>query len=41
MPVDHYLVFYIPRESAREVVVMRVLYAARDIPKQLTINKES
>lgn len=35
MPVDHYLVFYIPDKSARTVTVIRVLYAGRDIDNQL------
>ncbi len=35
MPVDHYLVFYIPNEEASLVTVIRVMYAGRDVDAQL------
>ena len=35
MPVDNYLVFYIPNHRELTVKVMRVMYGGRDIPKQL------
>ena len=35
MPVDHYLVFYIPKQEERTVTVMRILYAGREIDRQL------
>ncbi len=35
MPVDHYLVFYIPSREDRTVTVLRVLYGGRDIDSQL------
>lgn len=35
MPVDHYLVFYIPEQEERTVTVMRILYAGREIDRQL------
>ncbi len=35
MPVDNYLVFYIPDRDAGIVTVIRVMYAGRDIDSQL------
>lgn len=35
MPVDNYLVFYIPDHEARTVTVLRVMYGGRDIDAQL------
>lgn len=35
MPVDNYLVFYIPNHSDKTVTVLRVFYGGRDIAKQL------
>lgn len=35
MPVDHYLVFYVPDEEAALVTVIRVMYAGRDADAQL------
>ena len=35
MPVDNYLVFYIPNKDAGIVTVIRVMYAGRDVDKQL------
>ena len=35
MPVDNYLVFYIPDEDAGIVTVIRVMYAGRDVDSQL------
>ena len=35
MPVDNYLVFYIPNHEEHTVKVMRVMYGGRDIAKQL------
>ena len=34
MPVDNYLVFYIPDEVAAIVTVIRVMYAGRDMDAQ-------
>ena len=36
MPVDNYLVFYIPDKDAGIVTVIRVMYAGRDIDSQLS-----
>ncbi len=36
MPVDNYIVFYIPDDEARTVTVMRVMYNGRDVDKQLS-----
>ena len=35
MPVDNYLVFYIPDHDKYTVTVMRVMYGGRDIDRQL------
>lgn len=35
MPVDHYLVFYVPNHDDATVTVLRVLYGGRDIAGQL------
>lgn len=38
MPVDNYLVFYIPDRAAGIVTVIRVMYAGRDADSQLKEN---
>ncbi len=35
MPVDNYLVFYIPKKDVQEIAVMRIIYGGRDLLKQL------
>ncbi len=35
MPVDNYLVFYIPDHNSGAVTVMRIMYGGRDIDRQL------
>ena len=35
MPVDNYLVFYIPNKDTGVVTVIRVMYAGRDVDNQL------
>ena len=35
MPVDNYLVFYVPRHDDTTVTVMRIMYGGRDIDRQL------
>ena len=35
MPVDHYLVFYIPKHESCIVTVIRILYGGRDTAAQL------
>lgn len=35
MPVDNYLVFYIPDKETRIVTVIRVMFAGRDVDSQL------
>lgn len=35
MPVDNYLVFYIPNLSVGTVTVLRIMYGGRDIDRQL------
>lgn len=37
MPVDNYLVFYIPDREAGIVAVTRVMYAGREIDSQLDV----
>jgi toxin ParE1/3/4 len=35
LPVDSYLVFYLPVEARKTVVVIRIMYGGRDIDAQL------
>lgn len=35
MPVDNYVVFYIPDEDTKTVTVVRVMYNGRDVDTQL------
>lgn len=35
MPVDNYLVFYIPNRSTAEVHIIRIMYSGRDTDTQL------
>ncbi len=35
MPVDHYLVLYIPHRGEKRVTVLRVMYGRRDLDAQL------
>ncbi len=35
MPVDNYLIFYIPYPSTKTVEVIRVMYGGRDVDTQL------
>ena len=35
MPVDNYLVFYIPNHEKQTVTVIRVMYGGRDVDRQL------
>ena len=36
MPVDNYLVFYLPSKSKGIVAIIRIMYGGRDIEKHLT-----
>ncbi len=36
LPVDNYLVFYLPDEVGATVSIVRIMYAGRDIKKQLS-----
>jgi len=35
MPVDNYLIFYLPDESQNIVVILRIMYGGRDLNKNL------
>ena len=35
MPVDHYVVFYIPDEGSATVNVLRVMYSGQDVDRKL------
>ena len=35
MPVDNYLVFYIPNHQEKTVTVIRIMYGGRDVDAQL------
>ena len=36
MPVDNYLVFYVPDQEKQIVTILRVMYSGRDIDRQLS-----
>lgn len=36
LPVDNYLVFYLPNESRSIVTIIRIMYGGRDIEKHLS-----
>lgn len=40
MPVDNYLVFYIPNKEAALVTIIRVMYAGRDVDAQMLEHME-
>ncbi len=40
MPVDNYLVFYIPNQEEVIVTVIRIMYAGMDVDNQLVNLKE-
>ena len=35
IPVDNYLVFYLPREEDSNISIIRIIYKGRDIKKQM------
>ncbi len=37
LPVDNYLIFYIPNHEEKVVTIIRVMYSGRDIDKQLNL----
>ena len=39
MPVDNYVVLYLPDEPSRTVTIIRVMYGGRDIDRQLDHTK--
>ena len=41
LPVDNYLVFYLPSEAENTVTVVRIMYGGRDINRQLGETIES
>ena len=40
MPVDNFVVLYIPDEQTAVVTVIRVMYAGRDIDRQLSVHTD-
>ena len=38
LPVDNYVVFYIPDNARKVVTILRVMYAGRDIDNQLNLH---
>ena len=40
MPVDNYLVFYLPDETKKTVAIIRIMYGGRDIDKHLNATEE-
>lgn len=41
LPVDNYVLFYIPNEENKVVIVVRVLYGGRNIEKELKENTKN
>lgn len=39
VPVDNYLVFYLPKETENTVNIVRIMYKGRDVRKQLSETK--
>ena len=37
LPVDHYVVLYIPNEDKKIVTILRVMYVGRDLDNQLNL----
>lgn len=37
MPVDNFVVFYIPKEEIKTVTVLRVMYGRRNIDKKISL----
>lgn len=37
LPVDYYVVLYIPNEEKKMVTILRVMYAGRDVDNQLNL----
>ncbi len=35
MPVDNYLIFYLPEEPQNTVKIVRIMYGGRDVRRQL------
>ena len=40
LPIDNYLVFYLPDEALNSVYIIRIMYAGRNIHEQLENDKE-
>ena len=40
LPVDNYLIFYLPDETINSVAIIRIMYGGRDIDKQLNVVDE-
>jgi len=38
LPVDNYLIFYLPDESQNTIAIIRIMYGGRDVDKQLNAN---
>lgn len=36
LPVDNYLIFYLPEESQNTVNIIRIMYGGRDVRRQLS-----
>ena len=39
VPVDNYLVFYLPNEDDKCISIVRIMYGGRDIKKQIVENE--
>ena len=39
LPVDNYIIFYLPDETQNTVTIIRIMYGGRDIEKQLNASE--
>ena len=40
LPVDNYIVFYLPKDDSHTVNIMRIIYSGRDMKRQIKETKE-
>lgn len=40
LPVDNYIIFYLPKEDTNTVNIIRIIYSGRDMKRQIQETKE-
>ena len=40
LPVDNYIIFYLPKEDSHTVNIIRIIYGGRDMQRQIKETKE-